>query len=74
MGHALSYVSNYVALSTLNQSLCPELMNLQLDFALHYNIVWGLVEKESPQTGENLHTFRLRYNKYNKIKNTIKTI
>ena len=52
----MSYVTNYAAPSTLNQSLCSELMNLQLDFALHYNIVWGLVEMESPETGKNLHT------------------
>ena len=52
----MSYVTNYAAPSTLNQSLCSELMNLQLDFALHYNVVWGLDEKESPEIGENLHT------------------
>ena len=56
MKHALLYVSNYVALSTLNQSLYPELINLQLDFAIDYNVVWGLDEKESPETRENLHT------------------
>ena len=52
----MSYVTNYAAPSTLNQSLYPELMNLQLDFALHYNVVWGLDEKESQETGKNLHT------------------
>ena len=55
------YVSNYVALSTLNQSLCPELMNLQLDFALHYNIVWGLDgEGITRDWGEFTYIIRLR--------------
>ena len=67
MKHALLYVSNYVALSTLNQSLCSELINLQLDFALHYNVVWGLVEKESLETGKNLHIIILDLDTINTI-------